>query len=198
MVVYTLQQRWEVGLRSTNRRCRFWQKKISLFRWSSCWSWLVCKQAKLSYLGYRKPSCIHWKSDARKTSHCLVRILVQRHNLEIFLRKYARRGHYSQWRSLLGHVERIFVHRNWKAEYWQHLISTGRHYVPHSRSCTRCFAPCFWRWHYQPRKCDLTPLDYYLWGADKDKPQTIDGLKDNICEAIGEIQLHTIDNVLKN
>ena len=54
-----------------------------------------------------------------------------------------------------------------------------------------------------PRSCDLTPLDYYLWGAlnDKcyaDKPETIDALKDNIREAIGEIQLHTIDNVLKN
>ena len=54
-----------------------------------------------------------------------------------------------------------------------------------------------------PRSCDLTALDYYLWGAvtDKcyaDKPQTIDALKDNIREAIGEIQLHTIDNVLKN
>ena len=54
-----------------------------------------------------------------------------------------------------------------------------------------------------PRSCDLTPLDYYLWGAVKDKcyadkPETIDALKDNICEAIGEIQLHTIDNVLKN
>ena len=50
--------------------------------------------------------------------------------------------------------------------------------------------------------CDLTPLDYYLWDAVKDKcyadkPQTIDALKDNICAAIGEIQLHTIDNVLK-
>ena len=28
MVVYTFEQRWEVGLRSTYRRCRFWQKKI--------------------------------------------------------------------------------------------------------------------------------------------------------------------------
>ena len=44
----------------------------------------------------------------------------------------------------------------------------------------------------------MTPLDYYLWGAVKDKPEAIDGLKDNIREAIGEIQLHTIDNVLKN
>ena len=31
-----------------------------------------------------------------------------------------------------------------------------------------------------------------------DKPKTIDALKDNIREAIGEIQLHIIDNVLKN
>ena len=31
-----------------------------------------------------------------------------------------------------------------------------------------------------------------------DKPETIDALKDNIREAIGEIQLHTIDNVLKS
>ena len=49
----------------------------------------------------------------------------------------------------------------------------------------------------------MTPLDYYLWGAVKnkgyvDKPETIDALKDNISEAIGEIQLHIIDNVLKN
>ena len=49
----------------------------------------------------------------------------------------------------------------------------------------------------------MTPLEYYLWGAVKykyyaDKPDTIDGLKNNIHEAIGKIQLHTIDNVLKN
>ena len=52
-----------------------------------------------------------------------------------------------------------------------------------------------------PRSWDLTPLDYYLWGAAKDKcyaekPEAIDFLKDNIREVIGEIQLHTIDNVL--
>ena len=38
------------------------------------------------------------------------------------------------------------------------------------------------------RSCNLTPLDYYLWGAVKDKcyadkPETIDALKDNIREA---------------
>ena len=31
-----------------------------------------------------------------------------------------------------------------------------------------------------------------------DKPETIDALKDNIRKAIGEIQMHIIDNVLKN
>ena len=46
-------------------------------------------------------------------------------------------------------------------------------------------------------------LNYYMCGAVKekcyaDKPETIDALQDNIREAIGEIQLHTIDNVVKN
>ena len=46
-------------------------------------------------------------------------------------------------------------------------------------------------------------FNYYLWRALKDKcyankPETIDVLKDNIREAIGEIQLHTIDTMLKN
>ena len=53
------------------------------------------------------------------------------------------------------------------------------------------------------RSCDLTSLDHYLCGAVKykcyaDKPETFDALKDNIREAIGEIHLHTIVNVLKN
>ena len=51
----------------------------------------------------------------------------------IFLRKWARRGRYSQRRTLSGHVERIFVH-NWREGYWQHLVWIGRRYVPHSRS----------------------------------------------------------------
>ena len=54
------------------------------------------------------------------------------------------------------------------------MVSTGRRYVPHSRSYTRCFASCY-----------------------ADKPETIDAFKDNIRKAIGE-QLQTIDNVLKN
>ena len=52
------------------------------------------------------------------------------------------------------------------------------------------------------RSCDLTSFDYYLYGAVQDKcyagkPEAIDALKDNIREAIGEMQLHTIDKNLK-
>ena len=54
-----------------------------------------------------------------------------------------------------------------------------------------------------PWSCDLTPLDYYLWRAVKDKcyadkSVTIDALKNNFREAFGEIQLNTIDTGLKN
>ena len=50
---------------------------------------------------------------------------------------------------------------------------------------------------------ELMSLRYYLWGAIEDKcyankPETIDALTNNIREAIAEIQLHTIDNMLKN
>ena len=106
-----------VGMRSTYRRCRFWQKKNHLFRWSSVWSWQVCKQAKLSHLGHRKPARIHWKADAPNKSHCLVQILVQRHNWAIFLRKWSRKIRYSQWQSLSGQSEQIFVHKNWRRGY---------------------------------------------------------------------------------
>ncbi|GFV65012.1 transposable element Tc3 transposase [Trichonephila clavipes] len=44
-----------------------------------------------------------------------------------------------------------------------------------------------------PRSCDLTPLDYFLWGYVKslvyaDKPQTLDHLKDNIRRVIADIR----------
>ena len=134
-----------------------------------------------------KQNCRIWgtENDALKTSLCLVRILVQRHTWAIFIRKWAKRGRYSQWRSLSDHVEQIFVHKNWRGEYCPDFMSRRADVV------------------WPPRSCNLTPLDYYLWGVVKDKyyadkPETIDALKENIREAIGEKQLHTIDNVLKN
>ena len=81
MVVYTLEQRWEILRQIDLQKMPILakKKKNHLLRWSSFWSWRVCKRAKLSHLGQRKSARIHWKVDAPKTSHCLVRILVQRH-----------------------------------------------------------------------------------------------------------------------
>ncbi|GFX13425.1 uncharacterized protein TNCV_2191791 [Trichonephila clavipes] len=47
------------------------------------------------------------------------------------------------------------------------------------------FGPVNW----PPRSCDLTPLDYFLWGYVKslvyaDKAQTLDHLEDNILRVI--------------
>ncbi|GFT68928.1 putative transposable element [Trichonephila clavipes] len=44
-----------------------------------------------------------------------------------------------------------------------------------------------------PRSCDLTPLDYFLWGYVKslvyaNKPQTLDHLEDNIHRVIADIR----------
>ena len=105
-------------------------KKNHLFRWSWFWSRRLGRQPKLPHLGHKKPA---------RTSHCLLRILVQRHNWDIFLLKWAKNGRYSQWH------ERIFVPKNLRGGCWQHLVSTGRRYVPHSRSYTRCFVPCFFK-----------------------------------------------------
>ena len=46
-------------------------KKNCLFRWSSFWSWRLCKQAILSPLGHKNPARIHWKADLLKKSHWL-------------------------------------------------------------------------------------------------------------------------------
>ncbi|GFY26042.1 putative transposable element [Trichonephila clavipes] len=61
------------------------------------------------------------------------------------------------------------------------------------------FGPVNW----PPRSCDLTPLDYFLWGYVKslvyaDKPQTFDHLEDNIRRVIADIRPHMLEKVIEN
>ncbi|GFU27064.1 uncharacterized protein TNCV_280471 [Trichonephila clavipes] len=61
------------------------------------------------------------------------------------------------------------------------------------------FGPVKW----PPRSCDLTPLDYFLWGYVKslvyaDKPQTLDHLKDNIRRVIADIRPQMLEKVIEN
>ncbi|GFV04660.1 putative DD41D transposase [Trichonephila clavipes] len=61
------------------------------------------------------------------------------------------------------------------------------------------FGPVNW----PPRSCDLTPLDYFLWGYVKslvyaDKPQTLDHLEDNIRRVIAVIRPQMLEKVIEN
>ncbi|GFV90263.1 putative transposable element [Trichonephila clavipes] len=60
------------------------------------------------------------------------------------------------------------------------------------------FGPVYW----PPRSCDLTPLDYFLWGYVKslvyaDKPQTLDHLEDNIRRVIADIRPQMLEKVIE-
>ncbi|GFT97528.1 hypothetical protein TNCV_386961 [Trichonephila clavipes] len=61
------------------------------------------------------------------------------------------------------------------------------------------FGPVNW----PPRSCDLTPLDYFLWGFVKslvyaDKPQTLDHLEENIRRVIADIRPQMLEKVIGN
>ncbi|GFU45093.1 uncharacterized protein TNCV_4235671 [Trichonephila clavipes] len=61
------------------------------------------------------------------------------------------------------------------------------------------FGPVNW----SPRSCDLTLLDYFLWGYVKslvyaDKPQTLDHLEDNIRHVIADIRPQMLEKVIEN
>ena len=127
------------------------------------------------------------------------------HNWAIFLRKWARRGRYSQWR---------FIEPGWTNFCLQKLkrriLTTfsfhktalrETHPKLHSMFCVLFLKIAL-------SASELMSFDHLgavIWHrwtiicGDKcyaDKPEIIDALKDNIREAIGEIQLYTIDDVL--
>ncbi|GFU85532.1 putative DD41D transposase [Trichonephila clavipes] len=61
------------------------------------------------------------------------------------------------------------------------------------------FGPANW----PPRSCDLTPLDYFLWGYVKslvyaDKPQTLEDLEDNIRRVIADIRPQMLKKFIEN
>ncbi|GFU82718.1 uncharacterized protein TNCV_265151 [Trichonephila clavipes] len=61
------------------------------------------------------------------------------------------------------------------------------------------FGPVNW----PSRSCDLTPLDYFLWGYVKslvyaDKPQTLDHLEGNIRRVIADRRPQMLEKVIEN
>ena len=72
-----------------------------------------------------------------------------------------------------------------RGEFYEHFISH--------------LGPVNW----PPRSCDLTPLDYFLWGYVKahvytDKPASIDALEDNINKFIREKLPKMLERVFQN
>ena len=72
------------------------------------------------------------------------------------------------------------------------------------RSCFgEQFIPCLGPVDWPPRSCDITPLDFYLWGYVKskcfvDKLATIEALEANITEVIIEIPTEVLERVIQN
>ncbi|GFU01003.1 transposable element Tc3 transposase [Trichonephila clavipes] len=61
------------------------------------------------------------------------------------------------------------------------------------------FEPVNW----PPKSCDLTPLDYFLWGYVNsvvyvNNPQTFDHLGDNIRRVIADIRPQMLEKVIEN
>ena len=61
------------------------------------------------------------------------------------------------------------------------------------------FGPVSW----PPRSCDITPLDFFLWGYVKskvyaDKPATIQALEANITRVINAIPVEMLERVIEN
>ena len=144
---------------------------------------------------------MHTFADASEMSHCLVRILVQRHNWAIFSQNEQGEAvtvNGDRFRAMVNEflftkieeedIGNIWFQQGGATCHTAEAILDVLRPVFEDRIISRrvnVFQPS--------RSCDLTPLDYYLWGAVKDKRYA---LKDNIREAIDEIQLHTIDNVV--
>ena len=108
MVIYTFEQRWEVGLQSTYRRCRFWKKKNIIFS----------DEAHFDLGGYvNKQNFRIWGTEK---PHAYIEKPTHPKRVTVWC------GFWSggtigafffenfQWRSLSGHVERIFVHKKLK------------------------------------------------------------------------------------
>ena len=175
-------------------------KKNHLFIWSSFWSWRVCQQAKLSHLGHRNQHAYIEKPTHPKrvtvwcgfSSRGIIRpfffdneqgeaVTVNDNRYRAMLNEFLFTKieekilttfgfHRTTLRATLSKVHSMFC-----VLFSKIALSTTR-----LMSFGHLGAEI------------LTPWDYYLWGAVKDKgcadkPETNEALKDIVREATGEI-----------
>ena len=141
---YPSAERIQLGIRLNNAgkwACdRLTEKPISAkknhLRWSSFCSWRVCKQAKRSHLGLKKPARIHC---CEFWSRGLIGPFFFENEEGETVTVNGDRYRARLIEFLFTKIEDEDIGNIW----------FPLRYMPHSRSYTRCFAACFWRSHYQ-------------------------------------------------
>ena len=143
--------------------------------------------------------------------HRLVRLTRWWHHRTLFLQKWGRSSRYCQWRSLPHHNQWFPV---WKLDdidpdvmWFQQDGATCHTAIATIDLLKSKFGdklisrngPVNW----PARSCDLTPLDYFLWGYVKslvyaDKPATIEALEANIVRVLHDIRPAVLEKVAKN
>ena len=143
MVVYTLGN----GLRSTYRRCRFWQKKKKhLFRWSSFWSWHICKQAKLSNWATENPHAY-----IEKPRHPKRVTIWWGFWSRSIIRQYFFKNEQGEAVTVNGDRYPAMLNEFLFTNIEEEDIGNIWFQQGGAKCHTRWFAPCFWTSHYQPR-----------------------------------------------
>ena len=162
----------------------------------------VCKQARLSHLGHRKPAHIHWKAPKKHPKRVTVwwgfryRGMIGPFCFEN-QQGEAVTVNGDRYRAMLNEFLFKEIEEEDISNIWfQRDGATG-----HTAEATTLDV---WRHVFEDliisRRTDvcghLGAAIWHRWTILCGVPSKIDAFKDNIREAIGEIQLHTIDNVL--
>ena len=155
----------------------YFGKKNHLFRWTSFWSRRACKQAKLSHLGHRKPARIHWKADAPKRVTVWCGIWSRGIILSFFFENEQGKTvtvNGDCYRAMLNEflftkteeedIGNIWFQQDGTTCQTAETTLDVLNIVFEDRISSR-WADVVW----PPSSCDLTPLNYYLWGTIKDK-----------------------------
>ena len=133
---------WPSGPAIDLRNMPILTKKNHLFRWSSFRSWRVCKQAKLSHLRHRKPVRIDWKPLHPKQVIVWCGFWSRGINGPFFFENEQGEAvtvNGDRYRALLNELLFTKIEEEDIGNIWfQQDVAT-------------CFAPCFWRSHYEPQ-----------------------------------------------
>ena len=163
-------------------------KRYHHLRWSSFWSWRVCKQVKLSHLGHRKHARI-----IEKPTHP-IRVTVWRWFwCKGIIGPFFLENEQGEGVTINGDFYRAMLNELLFTKFEEEDIGNRTALGATQAKLRSMFCSLFLKialsaselivvW--PPRSCDLTPLYYYLWGVVKDKcytdkPEKIDAFKDN-------------------